>query len=86
MADEPDNLVPRMLREICAKQDEHSERFERVEQQLEHLKKDFAKFGRLVTYSLGQSTATQFRQTEQESRIDELFEKLEELLKPKEPA
>ena len=75
-----------MLREIRAKQDEHShvlgehtQRFERLEKRLDDLAK-------VVRYSLGQSAETQFRQSEQESRIDQLFDKLEELLNTKEPA
>jgi aminoglycoside phosphotransferase len=86
MADEPGNIVLVMLREIRAKQDEHShvlgdhtQRFERLEKRLDDLAK-------VVRYSLGQSAETQFRQSQQETRIDELFAKLEELLKPKEPA
>jgi aminoglycoside phosphotransferase len=86
MLGEPDNVVMVMLREIRAKQDEHShvlgehtQRFERLEKRLDDLAK-------VVRYSLGQSAETQFRQSEQESRIDQLFDKLEELLNPKEPA
>jgi archaellum component FlaC len=86
MAGEPDNVVLVTLREIRAKQDEHShvlgehtQRFERLEKRLDDLAK-------VVKYSLGQSAETQFRQSEQESRSDQLFEKLEELLNPKEPA
>jgi len=86
MADEPNNLILVMLREIRSKQDEqsqilgdHTQRFERIEKRLEDLSK-------VVRYSLGQSAETQFRQSQQEERIDELFAKLEELLKPKEPA
>ena len=86
MADEPDNIVLVMLREIRAKQDEHSERFDRLEARMQHIEKQFDSLSKVVTYSLGQSTEAQFRQSQQESRIDELFDKLEELLKPKEPA
>ena len=86
MVGEPDNVVIVMLREIRAKQDEHShvlgehtQRFERLEKRLDDLAK-------VVRYSLGQSAETQFRQSRQESRIDQLFDKLEELLNTKEPA
>jgi hypothetical protein len=82
MAREPDNIVLRRLREIRSTLDEHSKQLEalpRIEKQLDSLSK-------VVTYSLGQSTEAQFRQSQQEFRIDELFEKLEALLKPKEPA
>jgi hypothetical protein len=86
MAKQPEDLVLRILRDIQATLtehtrllDDHTRRFERLEKQLENLQK-------AVTYSLGQSTHTQFRQSQQESRIDELFEQLEKLLNPKEPA
>jgi hypothetical protein len=85
MAKEPDDLVLRHLRDlrgdisgIRQTQIEHSGRFDRIEKALDDLSK-------LVTYSLGQSTQTQFRQTQQEARIDELFDKLEQLLSGKEP-
>jgi len=86
MADEPDNITLVMLREIRAKQDEHSLRFDRVDGRLEHVEKQLGNMTKVVTYSLGQTTETQFRQSQQESRIDELFEKLEKLLSDKEPA
>jgi hypothetical protein len=86
MAGEPENMVLAMLREIRAKQDDqsqvladHTHRFVRLEKRLDDLSK-------IVRYSLGQSAETQFRQSQQESRIDELFDKLEQLLNPKEPA
>jgi ribosomal protein S18 acetylase RimI-like enzyme len=85
MADEPDNMVLRLLREIRTTQEEqsqilldHTRRFDRLEKRLE----DYAK---LLRYAMGQNDETSFRQTQQESRMDELFAKLEELLKPKEP-
>ncbi|MFL5071614.1 MAG: hypothetical protein ACJ8D9_18700 [Xanthobacteraceae bacterium] len=86
MIGEPDNVVLVMLGELRAKQDEHShvlgehtQRFERLERRLDDLAK-------VIRYSLGQSAETQFRQSQQEQRIDELFDKLEELLNPKGPA
>ena len=83
MADEPDNMILVMLREIRAKQDEHSQILGDHTQRFERLEKRFDDLAKVVRYSLGQTTETQFRQSEQESRIDELFNKLEELLKPK---
>jgi hypothetical protein len=38
-----------------------------------------------VRYTLGQSSETELRRAQQESRIDELFDKLEELLSDKAP-
>jgi hypothetical protein len=42
-----------MLREIRAKQDEHSQHFERVEGRLEHVEKQLGNLTKVVTYSLG---------------------------------
>ena len=85
MAKEPENLTHVMLREIRAKQDEHSGRFERLESRMGHMEKTLDNLSKVVTYSLGQSTETRFRQSEQEARIDELFVQLEKLLSGKEP-
>ena len=80
MAKEPDDLVLRLLREmrvdIAATREaveSHSLRFDKLERRLD----DVAK---VVTYTLGHASETQLRQAEQESRIDDLFEKLEKLL------
>ena len=86
MADEPDHIVLIRLAEIRAKQDEHSACFDRLEKEMQQLRKQIDSVSRLATYSLGQSTDALLRQSQQETRVDELFEKLEELLKPKEPA
>jgi hypothetical protein len=85
MADEPDNLVLVMLRDIRAKQDEHSIHFEQIESRLTDVEKQLGDYKKIVRYSLGQSSETQLRQAQQESRIDELFEKLEKLLSDKTP-
>jgi hypothetical protein len=66
------------LREIRATQSEHSERLQRLEKKFDDLAK-------VVTYSLGQTTETQFRQSQQEQKPDELFNKIEKLLSGKEP-
>ena len=81
MPKEPDNIVLSRLREIRATLDDHSNQLQalpRIEKQLDDLAK-------IVRYSLGQSAETQFRQSQQEQRIDQLFEQLEKLLSPKEP-
>ena len=85
MADEPDNLVLVMLRDIRAKQDEHSIHFEQIESRPTDVGKQLGDYKKIVRYSLGQSSETQLRQAQQESRIDELFEKLEKLLSDKTP-
>jgi hypothetical protein len=85
MADEPENITLVILRDIRAKQDEHTGRFERLETQMRHVEKQLEDLTKVVRYGLGQTSETQFRQSEQESRIDELFDRLEKLLNPKEP-
>jgi tetrahydromethanopterin S-methyltransferase subunit G len=83
MADEPQNMVLVMLRDIRAKQDEHSTHFEQIETRLDDVEKQLEDYKKIVRYSLGQSSETQLRQAEQETRIDEIFEKLEKLLSEK---
>jgi hypothetical protein len=83
MADEPQNMVLVMLRDIRAKQDEHSTHFEQIEASLDDVEKQLDDYKKIVRYSLGQSSETQLRQAEQETRIDEIFEKLEKLLSEK---
>ena len=85
MANEPDNLTHILLRDIRAKQDEHTARFDAVESRLRHVEKQVEDLHMTVTYSLGQSTETQFRQTKQGSRIDELFGQVEKLLLAEKP-
>jgi hypothetical protein len=79
---EPDNVVLRHLREIRKTLELHSKQLEG----LPRMEKQLADLATLVRYSLGQTSETRFRQTEQEARIDELFEKLEQLLSKPEPA
>ena len=85
MARAPDDITVLILREIRAKQDEHTNRFDRLEVRVEGLEKQISRMSKLLTYSIGQSDETQFLQSEQEGRIDELFEKLEDLLSRPQP-
>ncbi len=80
MAEEPEDLTLRLLREIRAKQDDHGKILER----LDH---DFQEMRHPVIYSLGLGTTEHLKNSEQDrrldeqkTRIDELFDKLEELL------
>jgi hypothetical protein len=89
MADEPDNLVLVMLREMRGDLREVSETVGKLKEQFEtrvgHIEKQLDDMTKIVRYTLGQSSETQLRQAQQESRIDELFEKLEKLLSEKLP-
>jgi hypothetical protein len=81
MPKEPENVVLRHLREIRSTLDDHSKQL----QALSRIEKQVSDLTKLVTYSLGQSTETQFRQSQQEKRIDEVFDQLEKLLADKNP-
>ena len=85
MAKEPESIVLSVLREIREKQDEHSDRFERLENRMRHVEKQLEDLSRVVTFSLGQSTEAKFMQSQQDARIDEVFDRLETLLSGKEP-
>ena len=85
MEPEPDNRVLVLLREMRAKQDSDSALLERVEEQLRHVEKQIDDLHKIVVYSLGQTTETQFRQSQQQSKMDEMFPQLEKLLSSKEP-
>jgi hypothetical protein len=85
MPDERQSIVLGMLRDIRAKQDEHSAHFEQIEARLGDVEKQLDDYKKIVRYSLGQTAETQLRQAEQESRIDDIFDKLEKLLSDKSP-
>jgi hypothetical protein len=82
MPKESDNIVLGHLREIRATLDDHPKQL----QALPRIEKQLADLSKVLRYSMGQNAETEFRQSQQESRIDELFEQLEKLLNPKEPA
>jgi hypothetical protein len=81
MAEEPDDLVLRQLREIRTILDDHSTRLEA----LSRIESALSELTTLVRYTLGHAEETRFRQSQQGTRIDELFRKLEELLSPPQP-
>jgi septal ring factor EnvC (AmiA/AmiB activator) len=85
MPKEPDNLVLKLLREMRTKLDEVFAKLETVETRVRHVESQLDDLRMTVTYALGQSTETQFRQSKQEARIDELFAQLETLLTAEKP-
>jgi hypothetical protein len=85
MPKEPENLVRTLLREMHAKQDEHFTKLESVETRVRHVESQLDDLRMAVTYALGQSTETQFKQAKQGARIDELFAQLEKLLATEKP-
>lgn len=56
MAEEPDNLLLKMLREIRSKQDEHSERLDAHGQILDRLVSEVQEIRHSVIYPLGLGT------------------------------
>ncbi len=60
MAKDPDNLVLVMLREIPAKQDEHSGRFAAIETELADVKKQLGSMSKVVTYWLAKRLKLNF--------------------------
>jgi regulator of replication initiation timing len=85
MPKEPDNLVLKLLREMRMKLDEVFAKLETVETRVRHVESQLDDLRMTVTYALGQSTETQFRQSKQEARIGELFAQLETLLTAEKP-
>jgi polyhydroxyalkanoate synthesis regulator phasin len=72
MANEPDNVVLKLLRDIRASQDEHSEEFKKVRQQLDDLSES-------VTYALGLSAHANVRHESVQKKIDELEKRIKNL-------
>ncbi len=85
MVDEPDSIVLRHLREIRAKQEEHTGRFDMLHARVDAVEKQLSRVSKLLTNAIGQSDETKFLQAQQDDRIDELFSKLEELLSRPQP-
>ena len=85
MAKEPENMVNVLLRDIRAKQGEHFTKLEAVETRVRHVESQLDDLRMAVTYALGQSTETQFKQTRQGARLDEHFAQLEKLLSTEKP-
>jgi predicted nuclease with TOPRIM domain len=80
VVDEPDNLTHRLLRDIRAKQDEHSDRLGRVEAELHSMNRRFDDLEREMAYALGLGTRSIVKHKEQDARLNELFDKVEALL------
>ena len=85
MAMEPENLVLAMLREIRAKQDDHSVLLIDLQDRMTRLETQHDDHVQVVIHALGQSTETKFKQSRQEGRLNELFDKVEKLLLDKQP-
>ena len=80
MANEPDNLVLALLRELRSGQDELRAKLDALAERVGHIERQLDDLHVAVTYSLGQSSETQLKQQRQSARIDELFARLEKLV------
>jgi hypothetical protein len=80
MSEEPKNMIHVLLRDIRAKQDELSIKFQAVEARVGRIESQYDELRMTVTYALGRSTDIQFKQAKQGARIDELFAQLEKFL------
>ena len=76
MAQEPDNIVPMLPREIRVAQDDHTRRFERVEKRSDDVHEG------MVT-SLGPATYARVRHEWPEKRVGDLAKRAERLEKSK---
>jgi polyhydroxyalkanoate synthesis regulator phasin len=72
MADEPDNLVLRLLREIRTEQDVHGTKLDRIEKQVDDLYK-------ISTHTLGVAANAHMRYETLEETINKLKERVERL-------
>jgi predicted membrane GTPase involved in stress response len=80
MAKEPDDLVLRLLREIRAKQDEHTRLLEEHSTRFTQLDARLDELNREMTYALGLGTRAVVKDKEQDTRLNDLFSKVEQLL------
>jgi hypothetical protein len=71
MANEPEDLTLHLLREIRAKQDEHSQMLSRQGEVLERLDREVQEMRHSVIYSLGLGTTQSLKNSEQDQRLDE---------------
>jgi predicted membrane GTPase involved in stress response len=85
MAKEPDDLVLRLLREIRAKQDEHTHLLEEHSARFVQLDARLDELNREMTYALGLGTRAVVKDKEQDARLNDLFSKVEQLLSDNRP-
>jgi hypothetical protein len=85
MVEEPENIVHVLLRDIRAKLDPVDSRVQDVDARVQRVEKQVEDLHMAVTYSLGQSTETQLKQSRQATRIDDLFAQLQRILGGEKP-
>ena len=80
MVDEPENLTHRLLREIRGKQEDHSRVLDEHSGKLKQLQDEMAELHREMTYALGLGTRSIVKHKEQDARLNESFDKVDQLL------
>ncbi|WP_140940815.1 hypothetical protein [Prosthecodimorpha hirschii] len=83
MADEPDNVVLKLLRELRAEQIEQGKKMDRLELRLDRMDKRMEEQRHSVLYALGLGTSAGLRIEEHDAKFDEVqakLDKIEELL------
>jgi phage shock protein A len=80
MAEEPDSIVLRRLAEIRATQEEHTRLLNQHSREMREMREEMADFSREMAYAMGLGTRSIVKYKEQDARLKELFDKVEELL------
>ena len=90
MADEPDNLVLKLLREIRGKQDEHSEKLKEHDTRFDDLDKTLETFKFQLTHTFGLAGMANLQAQHTDAKLSDVadrqkkfeadFKKLEEML------
>ena len=77
MMDEPENIVLRRLAAIRATQDEHTRM---LQEHSREMRDEMADLNREMAYAMGLGTRSIVKRKEHDTRLKELFDKVEEVL------
>jgi hypothetical protein len=72
MADQPEDLTLRLLREIRAKQDSHSEALAQVNSRFDHVEHQLDDLYKISTHTLGVAANAHVRFEELQAQVNEL--------------
>lgn len=81
MADEPDNMMLRLLRDIRGKLDEHDKRFDRTDEQLHDLRKAIEDWKETTATGVGFAAHANIRTEALEREIADLKKRMDRLEK-----
>jgi polyhydroxyalkanoate synthesis regulator phasin len=79
MAEEPENLILKMLREIRAKQEEHDGRFDKHDAQFRELRKAIEDWQETTSTGVGFAAHAHLRTQAMEKEIEELKRRVAQL-------